>query len=59
MYVTEIKCKSVPGHGMFGGHGRQNEMGDGGGEGGGKPSITNKTFIVPVLYDSNRISSKA
>ena len=35
------------------------EMGDGGGEGGGKPSITNKTFIVPVLYDSNRISSKA
>ena len=37
MYVTEIKCKSVHGHGMFGGHGRQNEMGDGGGEGGGKP----------------------
>ena len=25
MYVTEIKCKSVRGHGMFGGHGRQNE----------------------------------
>ena len=47
--------------GLGGGGG--GEMGDGGGEGGGKPlfafSITNETFTVPVLYDSNRISLKA